>query len=173
MNDVTEVKVHLWGHGVACHSGFRVNFEGSSLCGPCFCCNVWKIRTKLLFWSLQLYHVSARLAFGMWCVKMWWRACLLGQKISPQCFVSDAAQRTGTRGTNVPALCLDQPSVRVAPLTFKTPPTSTQTVQVLLNLPLRPPLTSENSWPFAEPFQRSALPLGGGSVCIDEVIFPG
>lgn len=39
--------------------------------------------------------------------------------------------------------------------------------------PVEPALTSESFWPFTEAFQGSALPLGHGSVCRDEVVFPG
>lgn len=68
-----------------------------------------------------------------------------GAEISPECSFRDAAQRTGTQGTNVPALCLNHPGVRVASVTFKTPPTSIQTIQVLLNLP---PTSTVDVWEF-------------------------
>lgn len=118
-----------------------------------------------------LYHLNAQLAFKMWCLEnVVELPVFTGAEVPPECSARDAAQRTGTRGTNVPALCLGQPGVRSASVTFRIPPTSTQ---VLWNLPLLSLLTSENFWPFTEPCQGSALPLGHGSVCIDEVIFPG
>lgn len=110
----------------------------------------------------------------MWCVEnVVELSVFTGAEVSPECSVRDFAQRTGTPGTNVPALCVDQPGMRSASVTFKTPPASTQTVQVLWNLPLLSLLTSESFWPFTESFQGSALPLGHGSVCMDEVVFPG
>lgn len=74
-----------------------------------------------------LYHWNAQLAFRLWCAaNVVELPVFTGAEVSPECSVWDAAQRKGTRVTNVPALYLDQPGVRSASVTFKTPPTSTQ-----------------------------------------------